>query len=122
MRRPSGVVAIAERPSRALEEAFDPAPQLVVLLADVQDPGNVGAIIRAAEGCGATAVVTSDRTADPFGWKALRGGMGSTLRLPVVPRQSLAATVDAAHRRGLPVLATVPRGGTPLPAVDLRAP
>ena len=59
------------------------APQLLLLLDHVQDPGNVGAIIRAAEACGATAVITGPGTADPFGWKALRGSMGSAFRLPV---------------------------------------
>ena len=122
VRQPSGVVAIAARPTSALEQAFGTAPQLVVLLADVQDPGNVGAIIRAAEGCGATGVIAVGRTADPFGWKALRGAMGSTLRLPVVTGQSLAAAVEHARARRIRVFATAPRGGTPLPSADLRAP
>ena len=122
VREPSGLVAIAARPRVVLDDAFARAPALIVLLADVQDPGNVGAIVRAADGCGATGVITADRTADPFGWKALRGAMGSTLRMPVVARQSLADAVGAARQRGLRLLATAPKGGTPLPAADLRSP
>ena len=122
VRQPSGVVAIAGRPVCAIDDVFAHAPQLVVLLADIQDPGNVGAVIRAAEGCGATGVITAERTADPFGWKALRGAMGSTLRIPVAAAQSIAGAVDHARRRNVRVLATVPRGGTPLPAADLRVP
>ena len=53
---------------------------------DVQDPGNVGAIVRVAEAGGATGVVAAGACADPFGWKALRGSMGSALRLPIVVR------------------------------------
>ena len=122
VQQPSGVVAIAERPRKTVDDAFELAPQLVVLLADVQDPGNVGAVIRTAEACGATGVVTSERTADPYGWKALRGAMGSTLRLPVASHQSLADALQYCRDRHVRVLALVPRGGTPLPDVDLRAP
>ena len=57
---------------------------LVVVAVDVQDPGNVGAIVRAAEAAGATGVIAAGASADPFGWKALRGAMGSAFRLPVV--------------------------------------
>src|SRR5262249_10919030 len=83
VRSPSGVVAVARRPTASLEDALARKPALVLMLHDVQDPGNVGAVVRAAEGCGATGVVCSEHTADPFGWKALRGAMGSAFRLPL---------------------------------------
>ena len=75
-------------------------PQLVLVLHDVQDPGNVGAIVRAAEGCGATGIVCSERTADPFGWKALRGAMGSTFRLPIAAEASLDDAIARGAREG----------------------
>ena len=121
VQQPSGVVAIARRPSLTLDAVFKQRPQLVVMLSDVQDPGNVGAIVRAAEACGATGLIAGDATADPFGWKALRGAMGSTFRLPVA-RQHLATAIAAARDQGIRVLATVPRGGTPLPRCDFRQP
>ncbi len=121
VQQPSGVVAIAHRPAAALEQVFAKPPQLVVLLSEVQDPGNVGAIVRAAEACGASGIVAGDATADPFSWKALRGAMGSTFRVPVT-RQPIGAALDAARASGARVFATVPRGGTPLPACDLRGP
>jgi TrmH family RNA methyltransferase len=119
---PSGVVAIARRPPASLERVLASTPELLLMLHDVQDPGNVGAVVRAAEACGATGVVCSERTADPFGWKALRGGMGSTFRLPLAIRQSLGATIVTARTRGLRIFAATARGGTPLPECDLRAP
>ena len=64
------------------------------MLNGIQDAGNVGAIIRAADGCGATGVIALEGTADPFGWKALRGAMGSTFRLPVAVRQPTAAAIE----------------------------
>ncbi|MEP6917735.1 MAG: RNA methyltransferase [Acidobacteriota bacterium] len=126
VREPSGVVAIAALRDTPLADAIAARrgshPQLVLMLSDVQDPGNVGAIIRAAEGCGASAVVAGDGSADPFGWKALRGAMGSTFRLPVAAGASLPDAVRLAQEQGLRVFATVARGGRPLPECDLRGP
>ena len=53
------------------------------MLDGLQDPGNLGAIVRVAEAGGASGVIAAGRCADPFGWKALRGSMGSALRLPI---------------------------------------
>jgi len=119
VRQPSGVVALARRPPASLDGALERAPQFVLVLAAVQDPGNVGAAVRAAEACGATGVVATAGTADPFGWKALRGSMGSSFRLPVSAGAPAPDVVRALRARGLRLLATVPRGGTPLPDVDL---
>jgi RNA methyltransferase, TrmH family len=122
VRQPSGVVAIARRKERSLAEALAAAPQMVLILDEVQDPGNVGAIVRAAEACGATGVITGEGTADPMGWKALRGSMGSIFRLPVAVRQNLAAAVRAARALGVETIAAVPRDGVLLPELDLRRP
>lgn len=122
VKRPSGVVAIARAGPASLDDALAQAPQLVPVLAGVQDAGNVGAIVRTADGCGASGAIAIEGTADPFGWKALRGAMGSTLRLPIATRQPPAPTLAALKQRGIAVVAAVPRGGTPLPACDLRGP
>lgn len=123
VKQPSGVTAIARLRTATVDAALDAAPpQLVLLLDGVQDPGNVGAIIRAAEACGATAVIAGPGTADPFGWKALRGSMGSAFRLPIAITASLDDGVAAARRAGLRIFATVPRGGTPLRGADLKRP
>ena len=122
VREPSGVVSLAVRHDVPADDVFGKSPGLVVMLSDVQDPGNVGATIRAAEGCGATAVVCSDATADPFGWKALRGAMGSTFRLPVASKQPLDDAIARARARGFRVFATTARDGVPLPDCDLRGP
>jgi TrmH family RNA methyltransferase len=82
----------------------------------------VGAIVRAADAAAATGVIATEGTADPFGWKALRGAMGSTFRVPIAVGHKLTDVLDAARRRGLSIAATVPRGGTPLPRADLRGP
>ena len=122
VRTPSGVVAIARRPGTSLERALERRPQLVFLLHDVQDPGNVGAIVRTGEACGATGIVAGEGTADPYGWKALRGSMGSTFRVPIASRVPLLEAAHAARTTGVRVLAAVPRDGYALHETDLRSP
>jgi RNA methyltransferase, TrmH family len=122
VRHPSGVVAIAHCGPASLAACLAAQPALLLVLAGVQDAGNVGAIVRAAEGCGATGVICSDGTANPYGWKALRGAMGSTFRMHVAVREPLPAVIAALRFSDIPLLATVPRDGTPLSATDLSKP
>jgi TrmH family RNA methyltransferase len=110
VRSPSGIVAIADRPAIAAERMYATAP-LVVIAADVQDPGNLGAMVRVAEAGGATGVVVAGASANPFGWKALRGSMGSALRLPIVVQRDAVAAVDDVRRHRCRIVATVPQGG-----------
>jgi TrmH family RNA methyltransferase len=122
---PSGVVALAARPRRALDDVLGPAggsAALVVVAVDVQDPGNVGAIARVAEAAGATGFVAAGQSADPFGWKALRGSMGSVLRLATVHDADAAAVVGALRARSLQILGAALSGAVPFDAVDWRAP
>jgi len=119
---PSGVVALAAITPQSLAAALMRAPQLVFLLADVQDPGNVGAAVRSAEAAGASGVVCCGATADPFSWKALRGSMGSAFRLPVARCADIHEVIAAAHLAGLVVTAAVPAGGQDLFAADLTRP
>jgi TrmH family RNA methyltransferase len=66
--------------------------------------------------------VACEHTADPFGWKALRGAMGSTFRLQVAAAQPAALAVATARVHGLRVLAAAPRGGRSLFETDLAGP
>ncbi len=121
VRTASGVVAIARwAPAPASELLALPHPTLVGLVG-VQDPGNVGNIIRSAEALGASGVIALDGTAAPAGWKALRGAMGATFRLPV-GIGALDDVLTAARERGIRLAATVPAGGVPPDARSLAAP
>ena len=120
-RSPSGAVAIAAHRPVALRRVFG-SRGLVLAPVGVQDPGNVGAIIRAADAGGASGVVVTAGSADPFGWRALRGAMGSSFRLPVADIDHLSTAVEAARERGVGVVAAVPRGGTSPHALDLTKP
>jgi TrmH family RNA methyltransferase len=120
VRSASQVVAIGERPAHDSERVYGRGQALLVLAADVQDPGNLGAIVRVAEASGGGGVIAAGISANPFGWKALRGSMGSALRLPVAIDPDTADALAEARRRGYRVVATVPRGGQSHVDADLR--
>jgi TrmH family RNA methyltransferase len=121
VRSPSSVVALAAAPASG--DLFAPTPACVLVIVGVQDPGNVGAMLRVAEAAGATGAIVAGGSADPFGWKALRGSMGSALRLPVrSAREPARDALADARRRGCRIVATVPRGGEPPSAIDFTGP
>lgn len=119
---PSGILAIADRPSWTLPRLFDASPALLVAGLDIQEPGNVGAVVRTAEAFGAAGAIFCGASADPFGWKALRGSMGSSLRLPVVAGLDAGDLLDTARSLGVQLAAAVPRGGVRPADADLRQP
>ena len=121
VRSPAGVVGIARRDLPTLNDALTAPNPLIVVAHDVQDPGNVGGIMRTAEAAGATALVATASTADPLGWKALRGSMGSALRLPIA-RGEVDDVLRALKSAGIQTSALVPRSGRPLFETDLRKP
>ena len=120
VKRPSGIVAIARRSPTAVRDVCAGGGAFVLAAVDIQDPGNVGALLRAAEAGGITGAFVCGRSANPFSWKALRGSMGSTLRLPVVGGISAAAALDCMASAGLRSIAAIPRGGADPDRIDWR--
>lgn len=121
VRTTSGIVAIARWTPAPLAAAFDARRWPAIALVDVQDPGNVGAVIRSADAFGGAPVLALGQTAHPGGWKALRGAMGSSFRVAVV-RGSVAEALLIASSRRIRIAATVTDGGTPLRLVDWDKP
>jgi RNA methyltransferase, TrmH family len=116
-----GLIALARRPSFD-EEAIYAGRPLVVVAAGLQNPGNVGALLRAAEAAGATGAYLTAGTADPFSWKALRGAMGSAFRLPHVRGLAPEEAVARLRRHGVKTLAAAVTGGERYDTVDLGRP
>ena len=82
---PQGIILLAKRPEsgKTKLEISEGRSPLLVILHGLNNPVNVGAIMRSAEAAGATGVITTTNTADPFSPKSLRGAMGSAFRLPI---------------------------------------
>src|SRR5215475_6828169 len=80
-------------------------PALVVILANVRDPGNAGTVLRTADAAGAGGVVFSDASVDPYNSKCVRASAGSLFHLPLVLGVTVAEAVAALHEAGLAVLA-----------------
>ncbi len=111
---PQGVIALV-RPRATTLEQMTRGAALVVVLDGVQDPGNAGAIVRAAEAFGATGVVFLKGTVNPYNPKCLRGSAGSAFRVPLV------AGVDAEEILGLALYAAMPRAAKLASDADLSA-
>jgi TrmH family RNA methyltransferase len=113
-----GVIALVKPPVWTLEQALE-GPTLAVVLDGVQDPGNAGAIVRAAEAFGATGVLFSRGTVSPFNPKTLRASAGSLFRLPFVQGIDPATARVALDARRCAVYAAVVRNGKPAGEADL---
>ncbi len=108
-----GVLALVEPPKWAFGDLFKGTP-LVVALDGLQDPGNVGTIVRTAEAFGATGVVLLKGTAHAANPKTLRASAGSLFRLPHVGGLEPEELIGEAKKRGLTCFAASSRGGKPL--------
>jgi TrmH family RNA methyltransferase len=102
---PQGMVAICRFVDVRLDEAVDGDARLVVVLAQVRDPGNAGTVIRAADAAGADAVVVTDSSVDVYNPKCVRASAGSLFHLPVVVDADFDAAVAAGRAAGLAVVA-----------------
>jgi RNA methyltransferase, TrmH family len=107
---PQGLVAVCDVLDVSLDEALSAprpvgSPALVVLLAAVRDPGNAGTVLRTADAAGASAVVFSDSSVDPYNGKCVRASAGSIFHLPVVVGAPVLATIAAVRAAGHRVFA-----------------
>ena len=116
-----GLLALARRPRFQEEEVFRGTP-LVLVAHGVQNPGNLGGLLRTAEAAGASGAILTGGCADPFSWKALRGSMGSAFRLPNLRGLSIEKALDTLEARGVLVLATAVDGERRYDETDLRGP
>ncbi|MBL7009176.1 MAG: RNA methyltransferase, partial [Planctomycetes bacterium] len=97
---PRGLLALARRPSATAAEVLSRGG-LVLVSAGVQEPGNVGALVRVAAGLGASGFVALKGSASPWSPRALRGASGTTFRLPVAERVEAAELLAAVAAAGV---------------------
>src|ERR1700688_950033 len=117
---PQGVAALVRLKEFSLDDIMD-RTQVgpIVVLAGLQDPGNLGTILRSAEAFGTAGVILSDGTVSPFNSKVVRGSAGSVFRLPIVHGhgKSAAKLEDVSEKlraEGVRLVATSSHKGTSL--------
>lgn len=115
-----GVLAVVRKPDRGgIKDLFagdvikTPSAGSIVVLDRLQDPGNIGTIIRTAEGAGISAAVIIKGTCDPYSPKVVRACAGSILRMPIAFCDSAEEFIDAAHKNGYRLAVTDVERGVP---------
>ncbi len=105
---PQGIVVLARRPESSEQRlaATLITNPLLVVLHQINNPVNVGAILRTAEAAGANGIITTSNTSDPFSPKSLRGAMGSAFRLPIWREAPFEAAVEWCRARKISLVGT----------------
>lgn len=107
---PQGILCVVRQLSCSMEEMLAAKEPLLVLLEDIQDPGNLGTIFRAGEGAGVTGILMSGGTVDVYNPKTIRSTMGSIYRMPFLYVADLKETVGKLQERKIAVHAAHLRG------------
>ncbi len=103
--QPQGIIARCRFVDSPLDDVLALPLRLVVICADIRDPGNAGTVVRCADAAGADAVIFTGHSVDPFNPKAVRASVGSVFHLPLVMETDTADVVARVKTAGLTVLA-----------------
>lgn len=119
-----GVAATMSTPRpRRLEDLVDrQAASLIVVLDGIEDPHNVGAILRTVDAAGGSGVVRQTRRAAPLGGAAAKASAGAVAHVPVVDAVNIARAIDELKRLGVWIVGLEGRASTPYDAIDLALP
>ena len=109
---PQGVLVVLDRPKYDLASLLQKKNPMFVVLEDIQDPGNLGTIVRTGEGAGVTAVIMTKNTVDIFNPKTIRATMGSIYRVPFLYVDSIEDTIKSLHNSGVKTYAAHLKGET----------
>lgn len=119
---PQGIAALVELPSRHPDSVFAGPDALAIVACGLQDPGNLGAMMRSAYALGGSALVTLPSTVSPFNPKAVRSSAGAVFRLPVFRGVDSPALVAQARAAGVRLVAAQRRAPQLVTEADLRGP
>jgi len=117
---PSPALAVAAWCDVALDSVV--GSDFLVMLVDVNDPGNAGTLVRSAEAAGAGAILFGGRTVDPFNPKCVRASAGSMFHVPVVSGGEPVGLLERIEAQGCRRVGAVARGGRSYDEVDLTGP
>ena len=118
---PQGMLAVLRTLSYKKEDITKGVP-LILILEDIQDPGNVGTIFRTAEAAGVTGILISEGCADPLSPKVVRSTMGAIFRMPFVITEDLASSVRELESEGISCYAARLDAASEYDKCDLTAP
>lgn len=107
---PQGVLCIMRQKTYTLEELTKGEQPLLLVLENLQDPGNLGTMMRTAEGAGVTGVILSRGCVDIYNPKTIRSTMGSVYRVPFLYTDDLSETMDQLHEKGITTYAAHLKG------------
>ncbi len=109
---PQGILCVLKQPVYAYEDMglLQSEQPLIMVLEDIQDPGNLGTILRTGEGAGITGVIMSKETVDIFNPKTIRATMGSIYRVPFLYVDSLRETIERLKRNNVSIYAAHLKG------------
>lgn len=105
--KPQGILAVVRMPKWDISDVYDSRDALFVVLSSLQDPGNLGTIIRTSEAAGAKAIIASGDTVDIFSPKVVRSTMGGIFRMPYVVEDDLAESLANMSSKGIKTVASV---------------
>lgn len=117
---PQGILTVIKRPQYHLEDYLRKENPLFVVLEDLQDPGNLGTIVRTGEGAGITCVIMTKNTVDIFNPKTIRATMGSVFRVPFVYVEDIEKTLAILHDAGVETYAAHLDGKTFYDSLSFR--
>ena len=107
---PQGVIAVVKMPHYDIDAVFDGERTNLLILESIQDPGNLGTMIRTGEGAGVTGIIMNRTTVDIFNPKTVRSTMGSLYRVPFYIADDLAETIDYVKSKGVSLYAAHLKG------------
>lgn len=117
---PQGILCVLKRPEYTLEQMLDKTAPLLMVLEDLQDPGNLGTIVRTGEGAGVNGIIMTGDTADIYNPKTIRATMGSVYRVPHIYIEDTAQTIDKLHAAGIHTYAAHLAGKVYYDSFDFR--
>jgi TrmH family RNA methyltransferase len=119
---PQGLAALVELPPYNLDTVLAGRNLLLLVACGLQDPGNLGTLMRSAAAFGASALCTLTETVSPFNPKAVRSSAGAVFHLPVVPDLSVNELLTRLRAAGVRIVAAERHSTSPLDQADLRGP
>lgn len=117
---PQGILAVIRRQHYTLQQVTAGKAPMLMVLENLQDPGNLGTILRTGEGAGVTGIILSADTVDIYNPKTIRSTMGSIYRMPFCYAENLGQVIGELKRRGITVYAAHLKGTKDYDAPDYR--